>query len=82
MYVPFKMFFGYLSNQETLKKFDEISYTVNNPKPGIMYLRKVPGVRQISILIMPVPLSIWKGWQVADARGILESCLLQHVQLL
>lgn len=42
-------------------RFDEISYIVNNPKPGIMCLRNAPGVRQISILIMPLPLNSCKG---------------------
>lgn len=42
-------------------RFDEISYIVNNPKPGIMCLRNGPGVRQISILIMPLPISSSKG---------------------
>lgn len=42
-------------------RFDEISHIVNNPKPGIMCLRNGPGVRQISILIMPLPLSSSKG---------------------
>lgn len=52
-------------------RFDEISYIVNNPKPGIMCLRNRPGVRQISILIMPLPLSSQKACQVADTRVII-----------
>lgn len=46
-------------------RFDEISHIVNNPKPGIMCLRNGPGVRQISIPIMPPPLSSSKGLPVS-----------------